>query len=54
MVFNNLTILVNTSLDRNNMKEKTLYLFKGDNDSVLSAWLEKGEIKLRKVEDKRG
>lgn len=54
MVFNNLSVLVNKSLDRNNMKEKTLYLFKGGDGSVLSAWLEKGEIKLRKVEDKRG
>lgn len=53
MVFNSLTILMGTSLDRNKMQEKTLYLFKSNNNTV-SAWLEKGEIKLRKVEDKRG
>jgi len=52
VVFNNLSLLLGASLDRGNMKEKTLYLFKS-NGSRIAAWLENNDIKL-KVLDKKG
>jgi len=52
MVFDSMNILFNKTLDKNKMKEKELYLFKTDG-RTLAAWLEKDEVRLKKVENRR-
>jgi len=49
MTFNEMIVLVNKPLDRNEMQENILYLFKS-NGAKVAAWLEKDELKLKKIE----
>lgn len=52
MTFKGLNLLINKTLDRNDMKPNELYIFKGDKDDTLAAWLDKGELRIKKTKGK--